>query len=116
MELTVVGIPWAVQRSVRWYFLSQAVMLEHKTAKEALSASADVVAGSWWRSFGITFLLGVTGIAAGPSVAIFFLLFVGVSVTFANLVSTLIYIVLIPFVAIGVTLLYHDLKARRGLQ
>lgn len=113
--LTVVGIPWAVQRSVRWYFLSQTVMLEQTSAKDALAASADVVEGSWWRAFGVTFLLGVIGALTGPAVAIVFLLVAGVTVTFANLVSTAIYIILIPYVAVAVTLLYYDLKTRRGL-
>jgi len=112
--ITVVGIPLAVQRVVRWYFLPQTVMLEEKTGMDALASSADVVQGSWWRAFGLTFLFGFVGFVTGPAVAIFFLLFAGVSVTFANLVSTIIYIVLIPYVATAVTLLYYDLKTRRG--
>ena len=110
--LTVVGIPWAIQRTVRWYFLPQAIMLEDKRAKESLSASADVVAGSWWRAFGITLVLGLIGALTGPAIAIFFLLFFSASVTFVNFISTLIYVVLIPFVATALTLLYYDLRVR----
>jgi hypothetical protein len=110
--LTVVGIPWAIQRTVRWYFLPQAIMLEDKSAKDSLSASADVVAGSWWRAFGITLVLGLIGALTGPAIAIFFLLFFSASVTFVNLISTVIYVMLIPFIATAVTLLYYDLRAR----
>jgi hypothetical protein len=110
--LTIVGIPWAIQRAVRWYFLPQTIMLEDKHAKESLSASADVVADSWWRAFCITFFLGAIGILAGPLIAIFFLLFFSAPVTFVNLISTLIYVTLIPFIVIALTLLYYDLQAR----
>ena len=111
--LTLVGVPWAIQRIVRWYFIPQAVLLEGKEAKEALSASANVVAGSWWRSFGITFIVGWIGLATGPTIAIFFLLFTSASLTFVNGISTLVYVALIPFVATALTLLYSDLRTRR---
>ncbi len=112
--LTVVGIPWAIQRTVRWYFLPQVIMLEDKSAKDSLSASADVVSGSWWRAFGITLVLGLIGALTGPAIAIFFLLFFSASVTFVNLISTVIYVMLIPFIATALTLLFYDLRTREA--
>ena len=111
--LTIVGLPWAVNRTVRWYFLPQAVMLQGNNAKQALASSATVVEGSWWRTFGITFLLGLAG-AIGPTVGIVLLLFASASLGVVNGVSGVIYVALIPFVATALTLLYFDLEARQA--
>ena len=112
--LSVVGIPWAIQRSVRWYFLEQAVILEGASAREALSTSGTVVAGSWWRTFGVTFLLGAVGVLTGPVLAVTLLVLTSAPLDLVNAVSGLVHAALLPFVAISATLLYFDLKARKG--
>lgn len=47
--VTVMGIPWAVQRAVRWMFIEQSVILEGTNARHTLSQSAAVIGGphSW---------------------------------------------------------------------
>lgn len=109
--VTIIGIPWAIQRLVRWFFVEQTVVIEGMNAKDSLSGSAAAVLGNWWETFGsmivlVLLVLIPTGVttaafwAAPPLVSVP----VGAAVT---AVST-------PFLAIGFTLLYFDLKARKG--
>ena len=110
LAITVIGIPWAVIRMVRWAFLAQAVVLDGASASSALSRSADAVEGSWWRTLGILIAIAlITGIA--QSVASVPVLLAPPLV--AGAVAAIVTAALFPFLAIGTTLLYLDLKSRR---
>ena len=106
---TIVGIPWAIQRLVRWAFVSQAVMLDGANPKDSLSRSAAAVEGSWWRTLGCLIAIGIPG-----------LMIALVSVTFPSrpvvLTSTTIAALgalIVPFGVIAATMLYFDLNARK---
>jgi hypothetical protein len=108
---TILLIPLAVFIFVNWSLLTQVIVAERLGPLRALGRSRQIVRGQWWRTFGIflaiallsflpTFLLGrltasgdgwlaALGGAAGGAVAA-------------------------PFVAIAQTLLYADLRARKG--
>jgi hypothetical protein len=43
--ITIVGVPWAIQRTIRWVFVQQTVMIEGARWDEALGQSAHVVIG-----------------------------------------------------------------------
>lgn len=108
--ITIVGIPWGIQRLVRWLFVQQAVMLDGAKAKDALDRSAEAVIGSWWRTLGIWLFISIlAGIPAGLIAAIFSLAPIAVSSTATAFIDAL----LLPFVVIGTTLLYFDLQARK---
>jgi hypothetical protein len=108
--VTIVGIPWAIQRFIRWIFVQQAVLLEGARWDEALGKSADVVSGHWWRTLGCWLVIVilptlVTGIA-------------GAALTFApilvaSIVGAMFGALAVPFIATGTTLLYFDSKLRR---
>ncbi len=108
--ITIVGIPWAIQRAVRWVFIQQTVMIEGATWDQALGKSADVVIGSWWRTLGIWLL--ITLLAAVP-VGIAQATFVLAPVLVSSIAGALLEALVLPFVAIGTTLLYFDLKIRK---
>jgi hypothetical protein len=108
--ITIIGIPWAVQRAIRWLFVVQAVILDGTSARAALSYSADAVIGSWWRTAGINLLIGIiTGVPAGIVSALFVLAPPLVSGT----VNAVVTAALLPFSITAMTLLYMDLKARK---
>lgn len=107
--ITIVGLPWAIQRLIRWAFVSQAVMLNGADPKSSLSVSAAAVEGSWWRTFGCLIAIGVPALMIGL-----------VSVTFPSrpiaLTSTTIAALsalIVPFGVIAATLLYFDLNVRK---
>jgi hypothetical protein len=101
---------------VRWYFVPQAVVIERRGISEALRASWELVDGSWWRVFGIGLAAGVVAVlpvlaiqapvqAAAESADAGWLSLLG-SIA-ADTIAT-------PFVALVATLLYFDVRARRG--
>jgi hypothetical protein len=100
---------------VRWYFVPQAVVLERTQGPGALRASGRLVAGSWWRTFGLVVLVNVavvlialllgspfTAAASGADRAVWAL----VGQIVAGTVTQ-------PFGALYSTLLYYDLRERR---
>jgi len=108
--VTIIGIPWAIQRLVRWVFVAQAVILDGTNAKDALSTSAAAVEGRWWRTFGVALLIGLLGAApAGLAAAVFGLGSELMSGVMASLVSAL----LLPFTVTAMTLLYLDLQVQK---
>ena len=109
--LTIIGIPWSIQRMVRWAFVGQAVILDGTSAKDALSTSAAAVEGRWWRTFGAALVIGLIGAApAGLAAAVFGLGSALVSGVAASLVSAL----LLPFTVTAMTLLYLDLQVQKA--
>ncbi len=110
LAITVVGIPWALQRAVRWVFLEHAILLQGQDARGARLASEKLVRGSWWRTLGVTVVVAAIGVGLGPAVGVGLILLTSASLAFVNLVTALIYLVLIPWVAIGLVMLYDDLK------
>ena len=113
LALTVIGIPWAIQRIVRWVFVQQAIMLEGASPRESLSRSADVVLGSWWRTAGCWLLLSI--LAAIPVALVRVgLLFAPVAVS--STATAAFDALVLPFIVIAMTMLYFDLKSRREVQ
>ncbi len=113
LGITVIGMPWAVWQAVRWTFLEQAVVLEGRSAREARDASARLVSGQWWRTLGVTIAVAYAAIAAGPIVGIVILLFTSSPLSFINLISSVIYVALVPYAAIALTMLYYDLQTAK---
>ena len=57
LAISLVGIPWAINRSVRWGFAAQAAVLDDEEQPRAASAlSARAVDGRWWQTAGIIVL------------------------------------------------------------
>ncbi|MGB2694638.1 MAG: hypothetical protein WBD55_05555 [Dehalococcoidia bacterium] len=108
--ITIVGIPWAIQRAVRWLFIEQAVILDSTSAKAALSYSADAVIGRWWRTLGIAVVIWIIRFVPASVVSgVLFLAPVLISGTLSAIVSA----AMLPFSATALTMLYMDLKVRK---
>jgi hypothetical protein len=111
--MTIVGLPFAVRDAVRWSLFSQAMMLdETQTWQGARATSAAAVTGKWWRTAGKALLFTVIGLIPGPVIGITLLLTLGPSIEFLNVLSSLIYAIVIPFKYIGLTLMYLDWTGR----
>ena len=108
--ITIIGIPWAIQRLVRWSFVQQAVILDDTSARAALSYSADAVTGRWWRSFGI--ILVISLIVGIPTISVYGLFFLA-PVVVSSIANATINAAVLPFGITATTLLYLDLKVRR---
>jgi hypothetical protein len=102
--------------AVRWYFVPQAVVIEGRRTTAALAGSSQVVQGFWWRTFGLVVLVNVAVLVPGVVLSTpFTALADGTDRQVWSLLGAVgAETVTAPFVALFSTLLYYDLRARRG--
>ena len=109
LSITIVGIPFAVYFAIRWAFFTQAIIIEGESSSGATDLSARLVAGSWWRTFGILFVVGL--LAALP-IGVVSVTFAAATPIAAGLASAVVSVVALPFSAGAATLLFFDLQSR----
>jgi hypothetical protein len=100
---------------VRWYFVPQAVVLEGARNAAALRASSRLVAGAWWRTFGLVVVVNVLVALAIFVLGAPFTLLADASdralwALAGQIVATS---VTQPFIALFSTFLYYDLRERK---
>jgi hypothetical protein len=115
MLLSIIAIPFAIKKFVDWQLAQQEVLFEDRSIRQALRASTRVVHGHWWHTGMVAGTLWLLSQIPGPALT-FALLFTTVPVGTVNLIGSIIFALLIPYVTIGRTLLYLDLKTRRAAQ
>ena len=142
LTITIIGIPFALYFGTRWAFWSLAVLVEERSAINALRRSSELVKGSWWRVFGIVlgilllalmvqyilqlsllFVFGVTQSTGGEGDWLEMLqrMFLPELTTWAGLVTYviqnainhLVASLMLPIGVFGSTLLYFDLRIRK---
>jgi Vacuolar protein sorting-associated protein 62 len=113
LAFTFIGIPWAIRKLVDTTFVEQTIIFEDKERRTATDASAEVVRGNRWWTLGVGVLLVAIGFLLGPVLAILLLFFTDVTPEFANSFSSFLYVALVPYVGIALTLAYFELRERR---
>jgi len=110
--ITIIGIPWGINRYVRWLFGGQAAILTGTQGKEALAQSSAAVKGNWWQAAANSVILAFLGSAPGVAVALLALVLLRAPLDAANSLAALVYAVVQPFAIVGMTLLFlhwrHD--------
>ena len=107
---------------LRWMFAEQAIMLEGQGAPSALARSWRLVGGSIWRVLGYALLLALTiGLLGGVFLTVVGLLLTGGQTAGEPLAIALQFvlygaftIIVTPFSTIYFTLLYYDIRWRKG--
>ena len=111
--LVLIGIPLFFYLLVVWFFFVECIVLERRKPMDSLWRSRDLVQGSFWRVFliGLVYTLIAVGISvlAGLADA----LLSQVSPILSSLVVTGVSALITPFLWIGRTLVYFDLRARK---
>jgi hypothetical protein len=115
MAVTIIGLPFAVWKLVGWSFVQQEVLYTDKSIRGSFRSSSDLVRGRWWHSLRTVIVLQFVGFAAGPFLGLF-LIFTPFPLFLVNLISSIIFALMIPFVTVGRTLLYFDLQARAEVE
>jgi ABC-type sugar transport system permease subunit len=110
LVITLIGIPVAAYLYVAWQFIQQEIMFEDRSIRDSFHGSSSLVRGRWWRTLRVAAILTVISVVVGPVLG-FFLIFLNFSPILVNLIGSAVFALLIPYVAIGRTLLYFDLKA-----
>jgi hypothetical protein len=108
LVVTVIGIPFAAYFYIAWQFIQQEIMFENRSIPDAFRGSHRLVRGRWWRTLRVAGVLALLSFAVGPVLG-FFLIFLNFSPILVNLIGSIVFALLIPYVAIGRTLLYFDL-------
>ena len=114
LTLTVVGVPAAVWLAVRWAFVEQAVLLDGRSALRGLRISEVLVSRDWWWSAAAVLGLGFVGLVAASAVGLTAILFLkSMPLAYINLATSIVFVAIVPVVAIAMSLVYFDLQARR---
>ena len=113
MIFTLIGIPFGIYFYVAWQLVQQEILFKDCSIREALKGSHALVRGHFWRTVLVAGFLSVLGVVTGPVLG-FFLIFANLSAVLVNLIGSIVFALLIPYIAIGRTLLYFDLGARES--
>jgi hypothetical protein len=113
MFFTVIGLPFAIYFYVAWQFVQQEILLENRSIRESLRGSHARVRHHWLRTVVVTAILALIGVVIGPVLG-FFLIFLNLSAVLVNLIGSVVYALVFPYVALGRTLLYLDLCTREA--
>lgn len=111
LVLTVVGIPVAVYLIGRWAVANQVAVLEGLPARDALRRSAELTRGRWWRTVRLAAVVNILGAVSGPAIGIALLFTTDMPLAAINGVSSLVFIIAMPFVGLAMAYLYGDLAA-----
>ena len=114
LSLSVVGLPLAVWLGVRYQFVGQVVMLEARSARDALHRSSRLVRRRWWHTamFAVIVWSGVH--VLGATIGLLLLVAAtGLPLWSISLVTAFVGVALIPLGAIALTLLYGDAVAEK---
>ncbi len=109
MLITVIGAPFAAWKYVGWLFLQQQILFEDKSVRAAFRGSSALVRGRWWYTLRVAAVFWAIGVATGPVLG-FALIFANISLLLINVIGALVFALLVPYIAIGRTLLYFDLQ------
>lgn len=113
MVVTVIGIPFAIYFYIAWQLIQQVIMFENRSIRDAFRRSHELVRGHWWLTVRVVGLLWLIGVITGPILG-FFLIFLNLTPITVNAIGSLVFALLIPYVAVGRTLLYLDLTSRKA--
>jgi len=110
VSFTAIGALLAVWLIVRWSLLAQVVVLEDISGVQGLRRSARLVRGNWWRTASLLLFVTVVALLLGPLLGTVLLFITSASFDFVNLVSSVVYAIVLPYAAIAGTYLYFDLR------
>lgn len=100
---------------VVWYFVAQGVVVEGARGAAALRVSSGLVRGSFWRVLGIVLVLNLLALVPAAILSLPFAALASAvdAEAFALAGGIAGQVLVLPIVAIGATLLFFDLRARR---
>jgi hypothetical protein len=119
--LALIIPPLGIWLLVRWAPAASVLAAEPVKPGQAVKRSAQLVTGSWWRTFGIMSTIGILtavlelilGFSAGISVFLIPGLDIKGETLAAGVLARILASLVVPLVPIGYTLLYMDLRVRK---
>jgi hypothetical protein len=114
LSSTIIGLLAAVTFLVWHAIATQACVIERRSARGALGRSRHLVRHHAWRVFAITAVATGIGLLTGPIVGLTLLFASSASLGAIDIVSSVVYAVVMPYVSIVLALLFFDLRAQSG--
>ena len=114
LVLTVIGIPFAIVYLIRRTVTLQSIVIEELGGTAGLRRSAELVRGSGLRVLAIGALVNGTVALLGPVIGVAMMFVTPASLGVINLVSSLVYVFVLPAAGIVIALLFYDLRIRAG--
>ena len=114
--LFVLVIP-GIYVAVSWYFAVQAVSVDGRRGFAAITTSADLVRGHWWHSagVGVCYFMVLLFASVVPEEIFGSLAIATDSYALVVVGAVVLDTVVLPFIAIGSTLYYLELRVRAGM-
>ena len=114
LVLTLVGIPFAIVYLIRRTVTLQSIVIEDLGGTSGLRRSAELVRGSGLRVLAIGALVNGTVALLGPVIGVAMMFVTPASLGVINLVSSLVYVFVLPAAGVVIALLFYDLRIRAG--
>ncbi len=112
--VVLLGVPWAIFLLVSLWFYPQVIIFERRGPLASLVRSRELVKNNWWRIFGVATVYVVIYIVFQILVEVAIVSPLSLASTVLGLViGTLIGSISVPWIAVGSTLLYFDLRMRK---
>ena len=113
LMLLLVGIPLFFYLLVVWFFFIECIVLERKKPLDSLWRSRELVQGNFWRVLliGLVYTLLAVGISVVAGLAD--VLLSAISPILSTLFLVAVSALITPFLWIGRTLVYYDLRVRK---
>ncbi len=110
---SVIGIPLFFYILVRWFFYTEAIIIEgRKGPREALGRSHELVRGSWWRVFGIAVVFVVLLVIVGLVASVPGSIAANYNPIAGSVLLSVFGSAVTPMGFIGAALVYFDLRIR----
>ena len=112
LSLTLIGIPWAIKRLVKWAFIIQSIIVDEQRGDPSLAYSESLVEGRWWVTLG---RLIASGLVIGlPVVIVRQVILLAVPGVLGIIASHIPDFLALPYGIITSTLIFFDLKTRKA--
>jgi hypothetical protein len=112
LAMTVVGLPWAIKRGIKWAFIVQSIIVDGQPGEPSLKYSEALVQGRWWNTFGRLLTAGL--ILLLPAVILSSLVQLAIPGVIGVILSHATDFLTLPYGMITTTLIFFDLKLRKA--
>jgi hypothetical protein len=113
LAATIIGLPLAVKKGVDWALVQQSAAFEGNGGRKAYAGSTGIIRGHWWRTAAIAAVLFLLLLLLGPVTGIFIIFVTDAPLSTINLIGSALFVLVLPYAAVCLTLLHLDLTSRR---
>jgi hypothetical protein len=115
LATTIFLVPIAIWLAVRWALVAPVVALERRSPVAALRRSGGLVSRGWFKVGSLVVVGAALALLAGPLLGALLILLTSAPLVLLNVVSGIVYAVVLPFVALATLFVYFDMRVRDEL-